>query len=149
MHLTHDPEADAVYIRLRPGGRPARTEHLDWERHIDYGEDGQPIGIEVLGISQGVDLSDLPEQEAVAHLLGEHQIAVVPDRRADPRHLLDRLAVYLARRMDEVDVTMDELATVDQRSAAFDIARRHGLATAFHEIWHLIADKDEPASPAP
>ena len=75
MELKYDPEADAVYIRLRDA--PYSFGHnLDYERRIDYGPDEKPVGIELLGVSHGVNLDDLPEKEAVARLLEQHNIEV-------------------------------------------------------------------------
>ena len=76
MDLRHDAEADAIYIRLNDEGY-AYGEELDPERRIDYSADGRPIGIELLCVSTGVDLRNLPEQEAVSKLLSEHRIKVL------------------------------------------------------------------------
>jgi uncharacterized protein YuzE len=69
MRLEYDPEADAVYIWLREGVPFAFNLNLDDGRNISYGPDEQPIGIELLGVSQGVDLTDLPQRAEVARLL--------------------------------------------------------------------------------
>ena len=73
MHVEYDPDADAVYIRLRHlpyiYGRD-----LDDSRRIDYGSDDQPIGFELLNVSMGVNLDDLPERNAVGRLLTKHDI---------------------------------------------------------------------------
>jgi hypothetical protein len=50
---------------------------LDERRIIDYAEDQHPIGIELLNVSHGVDVRDLPEQAAVERLLEEHHIKVL------------------------------------------------------------------------
>lgn len=75
MTLEHDREADAIYIRLREGTY-AYGEDLDPERRIDYDADGQPLGIELLNVSQGVNPEDLPESEGVAELLAANEIPV-------------------------------------------------------------------------
>ena len=75
MRLTHDPEADAAYIYLRDVPY-AFGHNLDSERRIDYASDEQPMGIELLGVSHGVNLDDLPERDAVAQLLARHRITV-------------------------------------------------------------------------
>ena len=69
MELTYDQEADAVYIRLRQGVPYSYGVDLDDHRRIDYGADRYPIGIELLSVSQGVDLTDLPVMGAIAGLL--------------------------------------------------------------------------------
>ncbi len=75
MHLEHDTEADAIYITLSEGVY-AYVEDLDPERRVDYDADGQPLGIELLNVSAGVELDNLPEQARVGDLLAERQIPV-------------------------------------------------------------------------
>lgn len=54
-----DPEANALSIRLSE--KPcAYTKELDDERLIDDAEDGTLVGVELLGVDQGVDLNGLP-----------------------------------------------------------------------------------------
>ena len=76
MQLRHDADADAIYIRMSDEDY-AYGEELDPERRIDYSADGTPIGIELLCVSTGVDLRNLPEQEAISKLLSEHRIRVL------------------------------------------------------------------------
>jgi uncharacterized protein YuzE len=76
MKMTYDQEADAVYIYLRD--MPYAWGHdLDSERRINFGSDNKPRGIEMLGVSHGVNLKDLPEQEAVASALRAHGIQIL------------------------------------------------------------------------
>ncbi len=64
----HDPEADAVYITLSE--QPySFGEDLGPERRIDYAADGTPIGVELLAVSHGVDLDELPHRDEIAALL--------------------------------------------------------------------------------
>ena len=71
--VEHDPEANALYIRL--SDKPyAFGEDIDHARRIDYAEDRTPIGVELLYVSHGVDLTDLPEAETLARVLREHNI---------------------------------------------------------------------------
>lgn len=75
MTFEHDEDADAIYIRLRE--TPYAFGHsLDDDRHIDFGPDEKPIGIEFLGVSHGVNLEDVPEREAIAQLLQQHHVKV-------------------------------------------------------------------------
>lgn len=76
MKYSHDPEADAVYIRLSDEDY-AYGEELDPERRIDYAADGTPIGIELLCVSTGVNLRDLPDRDTIAEILGRHQIKIL------------------------------------------------------------------------
>src|SRR5579875_673546 len=75
IEMLRDRQADAVYIQLRDlpydHGRD-----LDTERHVDYAANGQPIGVALLNVSQGVDVKALPEPHVVAHALGEGDIVV-------------------------------------------------------------------------
>jgi uncharacterized protein YuzE len=73
MRLDHDPPADAVYIWLCDLPY-AFGEDLDHARRIDYAIDRKQIGIELLNLSKGVNVDDLPEREAVEKLLESHRI---------------------------------------------------------------------------
>ena len=77
MRLEYDPEADAAYITLREGVPFAFTLNRDDARNIDYGPDNLPIGVEFLGVSHGVDLTDLPQRGlgAAAGLIGREAAA--------------------------------------------------------------------------
>ena len=76
MVLEYDPEADAIYNRLRQLPY-AYNRELDDSRIIDYAVDQKPIGIELLNVSLGIDLNFLPEREAVGRLLRENGIKIV------------------------------------------------------------------------
>ena len=76
IEYRHDEGADAVYIRISE--KPyAYGEELDPERRVDYAADGSPVGIELLCVSTGVDVRDLPEQAEVAKLLASHRIKLL------------------------------------------------------------------------
>ena len=73
--LKYDPTVDAIYIRLRDV--PYAFGHsLDYERRIDYGADEKPRGVELLGVSHGVNLDRLPEADVIARLLTSQNIEV-------------------------------------------------------------------------
>jgi Protein of unknown function (DUF2283) len=75
MRLEFDPEVHAVYITLRD--EPfAWGLDLDSDRHIDFGADNQPTGIELLYVNLGVDVRGLPRQDQVAELLRAHCIQI-------------------------------------------------------------------------
>lgn len=76
MRLEHDPEADAVYVQLRDAPHSYGRD-LDDSRRVDYGPDDQPVGIELLDVSLGVNLDSLPQREAVGKLLARHTIKVL------------------------------------------------------------------------
>lgn len=73
VDLEHDPEADAAYVRLSDH-RVTRTEDLGRGRTVDYDAAGHPVGVEFLGVSQGVDTDGVPERVAVERSLSEHHI---------------------------------------------------------------------------
>lgn len=62
MRYIYDDEADALYVYLREGGEVVRSVEVDAGRVIDYGPDGEPVGIEILGASTGIHLADLTRQ---------------------------------------------------------------------------------------
>ena len=69
MHLDYDRDADALYITFREEtqGRVVSYE-LDERRHIDRDELGD-VGVEILQVSRGVDLTGLPRRDEIAALL--------------------------------------------------------------------------------
>jgi len=77
MTIEHDPTSDAIYVRLRPGVAYAFGEDLDTERRIDYGADQRPIGVELLNVSEGVNLADLPDPDEIARLLAAEGVKVL------------------------------------------------------------------------
>ena len=76
IDLQYDEEADAIYIRLSDKDY-SYGEELDRERRVDYAADATPIGVELLCVSTGVDLRDLPEQKTIAKLLAKHRVKVL------------------------------------------------------------------------
>ncbi|MSQ30370.1 MAG: DUF2283 domain-containing protein [Dehalococcoidia bacterium] len=57
--VTYDSETDVLYVRLHDGDS-AKQVLLDDARIIDRSADGVVLGIEFLGASDGVDLTDVP-----------------------------------------------------------------------------------------
>jgi len=76
MGWKYDKKVDAAYIRLRDGVERAYGQQLDDARYVDIGVDGKPIGIELLGVSHGVDTRGLPQQAEVEKLLAEHNVRI-------------------------------------------------------------------------
>lgn len=69
LHIESDSIADAVYIQFidEPVGY---TQALDDNRLIDYTiNPGDPVGIDLLAVSNGVKLNGLPEVEKVKGIL--------------------------------------------------------------------------------
>lgn len=69
-HATYDPDADALYVYL-VDIEVERSTSLDDLRIIDYSVDGRVAGVEFLGVSGGVGLSDIPYRHKVERLIGE------------------------------------------------------------------------------
>jgi uncharacterized protein YuzE len=71
MRYTYDDEADALYIRLLEDVPVARSVVVDDERTVDLDDSERPVGIEVVGASDGVRLRDLVERFSL-EAYGEH-----------------------------------------------------------------------------
>ena len=70
MELRYDPEADAIYVALgEHEGRVRSRNAGDWRRVIDYDDTGEPVGIELLAVSTGVDLEGLPDAKAIGEAI--------------------------------------------------------------------------------
>ncbi len=68
MRLERDEQADAVYVRM--SSEPySYGKDLDDERRVDYGSDDAPIGVELLCVSNGVNVAGLPFADEIAALL--------------------------------------------------------------------------------
>lgn len=64
----YDPRADSIYITLN-SGKYNHGYDLDDDRHIDYDENDVPIGIEILSVSHGVNMKDLPCTQELVEVL--------------------------------------------------------------------------------
>jgi uncharacterized protein YuzE len=51
VRAEYDQESDGLYIWLGPEKKAAETVEIDQVRNVDLDQDGQPIGIEVLGMA--------------------------------------------------------------------------------------------------
>lgn len=68
MKSKYDAEADAIYFYLSQ--KPyAYGIDLDNERRIDYASYNTPIGVELLYVSDGVNLDSLPHKDEIAEVL--------------------------------------------------------------------------------
>ena len=66
MEVRYDPEADAIYVTFQESDGRVHSRNLgDWRRVVDYNEDGEPVGVELLAVSTGLDLDGLPQAEAI------------------------------------------------------------------------------------
>jgi uncharacterized protein YuzE len=76
IEVKYDRRVHAVYVKL--ADKPyAYGRDLDDDRHVDYAEDGTPIGIELLDVDHGVHLDGLPHAEAVGAVLASYDIRVL------------------------------------------------------------------------
>ena len=69
MHLEYDSEADAIYVTFRQPNGAVETEFIDDARYVDYDAVGNVVGVELLGVSKGIDLEGLPEAKKIAEVL--------------------------------------------------------------------------------
>ncbi len=74
--IRYDEMADAIYVRLS-NAKCAYTKSLGALRNVDYSADNEPIGVELLCVSDGVDLSDLPYAEDIGRALQDSQFKVL------------------------------------------------------------------------
>jgi uncharacterized protein YuzE len=71
MTVKYDQRADALYVRL--SDKPvAKTSEIGDGRVADYAQDGTVVGIEFWGVSEGIDLHDVPEEHALRRELEPH-----------------------------------------------------------------------------
>jgi len=75
MKVQYDEVADALYVTLSDDAW-AYTRNLDDTRNIDYSVKGQPIGVEWLCVTSGIDLSGVPQADAIGKLLHEKSFKV-------------------------------------------------------------------------
>ena len=64
-HIEYSPESDILYIQFGPQEHSAGTKAIDDLRIVDFAEDGSLYGVEFIGASAGLDLSDLPERDRI------------------------------------------------------------------------------------
>ncbi len=75
MKSKYDPEADAIYVYLSDKPYAYGTD-LDDERRIDYASDHTPRGVELLCVSDGVNLDGLPRIDEIAEVLEAEGIKI-------------------------------------------------------------------------
>ena len=68
LNVKYDRVADALYITLSDAPW-SYSRSLGELRNVDYSSDGAPIGVELLRASEGVDLTDVPDAEAIGEAL--------------------------------------------------------------------------------
>jgi uncharacterized protein YuzE len=76
----YDPDADAVYVPLAPGdpdGYGRELDDGDPARIVHYDRAGAVVGVELLFVSQGVDLRGVPQADRVAGALRDLGLPIV------------------------------------------------------------------------
>ena len=68
MQFRYDPEGDVLYVALRPHPGRSYARDVDEQRFIMVDENGEPIAVEFLDASEGIDLTDIPEADAIRGL---------------------------------------------------------------------------------
>lgn len=76
MTYEYNQDTDCGYILINKLPH-AYSKEVDDARFVDYAEDGTVIGIELLYVSSGVDVSGLPQEQEVADELAKHGVKVV------------------------------------------------------------------------
>jgi uncharacterized protein YuzE len=74
--VNHDPVADAIWVILARG-EYIETRELDDRRRIDLAKDGSVLRVELLDVSDGVDVSGLPRAAEIAGELRRLGVPVV------------------------------------------------------------------------
>lgn len=73
VQFEHSETADAIYLRL--SDLPyAYGKDLDDDRRVDYAANGEVVGVELLGVREGVHTDDLPQRDAIIRALEAHKI---------------------------------------------------------------------------
>ncbi len=75
MYLTYDQEADAVYVYFAER-EVAATEEISDSVAVDFDSSGQPVGVEFLNVSLGIDLGQIPNRAEVAKLLEDRRFKI-------------------------------------------------------------------------
>ena len=75
MEYQYDANTDCAYILINDLPH-AFSKEVDETRIIDYTKDGTVIGVELLYVSSGVDVSGLPYQSKISALLDKHNLKV-------------------------------------------------------------------------
>jgi len=75
VEYKYDRDADAIYVYLS-SDKYSHGEDLDEDRRIDYSSDNKPIGVELLSISEGVNLDSLPEKDEIEVILNGEGVPI-------------------------------------------------------------------------
>lgn len=62
MQIMYSADSDALYMYFKPDPKVARTEALSREVILDFGEEGEVVGLEILGFKQSEGVEDIIRQ---------------------------------------------------------------------------------------
>ena len=79
--VTYDKENDVLYVQFSEAD-VVRTNALDDLRLVDYAADGTAVGIEFIGASEGIDLTEVPHDQQIPELLAAAKLKL-PISRGD------------------------------------------------------------------
>ena len=68
MYVSYDEEGGILYVQFRERRAEAASRDHGGDRYLEYDDLG-PLAVEFLHASAGIDLSGIPEAEAVARAL--------------------------------------------------------------------------------
>jgi uncharacterized protein YuzE len=85
MKVRYDTDVDALYVPLRPDVPVSRSVVVDANRVVDLDETGEAVGIEVLGASHGLRLTDLADRYGLGRFT-EALLMVQTAARPAPGH---------------------------------------------------------------
>lgn len=74
MKYKYDRDADAIYFYLS-SGKYSYGNDKDEDRRIDYASDNKPIGVELLAVSEGVNVDGLPNADEIESILRSEGIS--------------------------------------------------------------------------
>jgi uncharacterized protein YuzE len=68
LFIEYDPEADALFAGFRDlePGSVAGVHELDDRRNVHLDRAGEPVGVEFLAVSAGIDFSGVPRGDEIA-----------------------------------------------------------------------------------
>lgn len=88
LMFSYDAEWDAMYIAFRtiaPGeAHRTRVLHEPTKTMVDLNAEGEPIGVELLWVSEGVDLTGVPRANEIATAFGQLGMAAANIRLDSP-----------------------------------------------------------------
>ncbi|MEX1022227.1 MAG: DUF2283 domain-containing protein [Dehalococcoidia bacterium] len=79
MHVTYEEEGDILAVDF--GERTERTGSRDFGggRFVEFNSNGDPIGVEFLSASRGIDLTDIPRGDEIHDTL--HRLGAMLDSK--------------------------------------------------------------------